>query len=112
MGKLITNFWNSNYEIKWKGKRKENRKEKGKQITGPLMLIPVQLAFSLHAARARLPGRFCAIKDHRVNRTPASPSEDKTEDRLDSRPRPHPLNLSELVVPSPSRHCREREKEE
>ena len=52
------------------------------------------------------------IKDHGFNRTPASPSEDKTEDRLDSRPRPHPLNLSEPVVPSPSRHCREREKEE
>jgi hypothetical protein len=40
MGKHITNFWNSNYEIKWKGKRKENRKAKGKQIAGPTPFIP------------------------------------------------------------------------
>jgi hypothetical protein len=40
MGKLITNFWNSNHEIKCKGKRKENRKEKGKQIAGLTPFIP------------------------------------------------------------------------
>jgi hypothetical protein len=37
------------------GKEKERKteKKKEKQITGPLLLIPAQLAFSLPAARAR-----------------------------------------------------------
>jgi hypothetical protein len=33
MGKTNNKFWNSNYEIKWKGKRKENRKEKDKETS-------------------------------------------------------------------------------
>jgi hypothetical protein len=55
MGKLITNFWNSNYEIKWKRKRKENRKrKKGKKDnwatsaqSGPASL------YSTHSPHAR-----------------------------------------------------------
>jgi hypothetical protein len=74
MGKTNNKFWNSNYEIKWKGKRKENRKEKDKETSlrdgSILPSQPISPPLFIHAV-GQIPERQTNFATFTARRVPS-----------------------------------------